>query len=525
MKNYYDFIVLGSGIAGLNAALKLAQHGTVAILTKKTSVESNTNYAQGGIASVIASSDDFKSHIHDTLEAGAGLCHEKVVQQVVEDGPEVVSQLIHFGVQFSKNQKGEFDLGQEGGHSHRRVLHAGDFTGQVIEQALLHAIKENKNISLFEHHIAIDLVTSSHLDNKEPNRCYGVFVLNSQNQMIETFFSSSTILCTGGAGKVYLYTSNPDIATGDGLAMAWRAGAKVANLEFVQFHPTCLYHPQAKSFLLSEALRGEGGILRLRNGERFMERYHSKKELAPRDVVARAIDYEMKKWGEDFVLLDMTALSPAFLKERFPNIHQRLKEFGYDMTKEPIPVVPAAHYMCGGVMVDKRAETSIKNLFACGEVSFTGLHGANRLASNSLLEAVVYANLAAQAAISLKKEPVKNFEIKNSPTQGKNLGEAIIVKQNWDAIRQLMWNYVGIVRSDSRLQKAARRLELLQEEIKEFYTDYALTPDLLELKNIACVAQLIIRSALWRKESRGLHYNIDHPHLIEAYRRDTILEP
>ncbi len=529
MNRHYDFIVLGSGIAGLSFALQAARHGGVAVLTKKNSAESNTNYAQGGIASVVSPSDNLEFHIKDTLETGAGLCHEEVVRRVVGEGPHVVQELIDFGVEFSRGESGDFDLGREGGHSARRVLHAGDFTGRVIEQALLASVKAHPNIQILEHHFAIDLLTSRKLgiEENQPNRCLGAYVLDTVNRRVETFTSGVTVLATGGAGKVYLYTSNPDIATGDGLAMAWRAGAKVANLEFVQFHPTCLYHPKAKSFLLSEALRGEGGILRLRDGEAFMERYDPRKELAPRDIVARAIDYELKKRGEDYVLLDMTHLPAEYLRERFPNICAKLLEFGYDLRREPVPVVPAAHYMCGGVVVNERAETSLKNLFACGEVTFTGLHGGNRLASNSLLEAVVYADLAAKHAPErLADAAAPSVDIPAwNPGDASDSDEAVVIKQNWDEIRHFMWNYVGIVRTNKRLLRAKKRIELLKEEIKEYYWNSVVTSDLLELRNIACVAELIILSALWRKESRGLHYNLDFPSPSELYRRDTILEP
>ncbi len=529
MNSHYDFIVLGSGIAGLSFALQAARHGSVAILTKKNSAESNTNYAQGGIASVVSEADDLESHVKDTLEAGAGLCHEAVVRRVVTEGPHVVQELIEFGVEFSRKSSGEFDLGREGGHSQRRVLHAGDFTGQVIEQALLASVKQHPNIKIFEHHFAIDLLTTRKLgiEENQSNRCVGAYVLDAKNKQVKTFTSSVTVLATGGAGKVYLYTSNPDIATGDGLAMAWRAGAKVANLEFVQFHPTCLYDPKAKSFLISEALRGEGGILRLRNGETFMERYDPRKELAPRDIVARAIDSELKKRGDDYVLLDMTHIPEDYLRERFPNIFSRLQQLGYDLAHQPIPVVPAAHYMCGGVMVNEEAETSLKNLFACGEVTFTGLHGGNRLASNSLLEAVVYADVAARHAperVSSAPPPTVDIPAWN-PGDAADSDEAVVIKQNWEEIRSFMWNYVGIVRTNKRLLRAKNRIELLKEEIKEYYWNSVVTSDLLELRNIACVAELIILSALWRKESRGLHYNLDYPSPAELYRRDTILEP
>lgn len=529
MREHYDTLVLGSGIAGLVFALRAAARGTVAILTKKNSADSNTNYAQGGIASVMAPEDKLESHIQDTLDTGAGLCHEDVVRQVVQEGPAAVQELIDFGVEFTRDPAGAFDLGQEGGHSKRRVLHAGDFTGQVIEQALIKAVKSHPRISIFEHHFAVDLITTRKLqiEDNQPNRCLGVYTLDVHRNRVCTFTAGATVLATGGAGKVYLYTTNPDIATGDGIAMAWRAGAKAANMEFVQFHPTCLYHPQARTFLLSEALRGEGGILRLKNGSTFIENYDPRRELAPRDIVARAIDHELKKRGEDFVYLDMSHIPGEYLLERFPNISARLQQLGLNIAKEPIPVVPAAHYLCGGIMVNSRAETSIQGLFACGEVTFTGLHGANRLASNSLLEAVVYANHAADAAAEYleKSFPEHPEPPPWNPGSAVDSDEAVVIKQNWDEIRALMWNYVGIVRSNKRLTRAKKRIEMLKEEIREYYFNFTLTADLLELRNIATVAELIINSALWRKESRGLHYNLDYPSPSESYRRDTILEP
>lgn len=528
-KQTHDFLVLGSGIAGLIFSLKVARHGTVALVTKKERFESNTHYAQGGIASVLSPEDSLEEHIKDTLGAGAGLCHEDVVRRIISEGPQVIQELIDYGVAFSQDPKGQFDLGREGGHTKRRVLHAGDFTGQKIEEALLESVRRHPNIKILEHHFAIDLITTRklNLETQQANRVLGAYVLDVPNNQIETYLAKVTVLCTGGAGKVYLYTSNPDIATGDGLAMAWRAKAKVANLEFVQFHPTCLYHPKAKSFLLSEALRGETGALRLMNGETFMEKYDRRAELAPRDIVARAIDHELKKRGEDHVLLDMTHIPADYLLERFPNITATLKKYGYNMTQEPIPVVPAAHYMCGGVMVDEHAETSIHNLFACGEVSFTGFHGGNRLASNSLLEAVVYANAAARKAPERLEETLPNAEFVPPWDTGAatDSDEAVVIKQNWDEIREMMWNYVGIVRSKKRLTRAKKRIDLFQEEIQAYYVDFLVTTDLLELRNLATVAELIIRSALWRKESRGLHYNLDYPSQSELYRRDTILEP
>lgn len=525
----FDFLVLGSGISGLIYALEVAEQGTVGIITKKDSAQSNTNYAQGGIASVMGPDDDLESHVKDTLQAGAGICHEEVVQRVIKEGPRVVQDLIHWGVEFSKDPSGNFDLGREGGHTRRRVLHSGDFTGQQIESALIQAIRSHPNIRIFEHHFAIDLITTRKLkiENMKPNRALGVYVLDREKNQILTFVGKVVVLCTGGAGKVYLYTSNPDIATGDGLAMAYRAKAKVANLEFVQFHPTCLYHPQAKNFLLSEAMRGETGALRLQNGETFMEHYDRRKELAPRDIVARAIDFELKKRGEDYVLLDMTHIPSDYLEERFPNILATLQKFGIDMRTEPIPVVPAAHYMCGGVIVDENSETQIQNLFACGEVSFTGFHGGNRLASNSLLEAVVYAKAAARIGPERLDSAQINLEIIPpwDPGNATDMDEAVVIKQNWHEIREMMWNYVGIVRSKKRLDRAKKRIDLFRDEIREYYFDFRVTPDLLELRNIATVADLIIQSAQWRKESRGLNYNLDYPSPSEMFRRDTILVP
>lgn len=529
VKTQFDFLVLGSGIAGLIYSLQVAQHGSVAILTKKKSADSNTNYAQGGIASVISSEDNPETYVQDTLTAGGGICHEDVVRRVIQESPKAIEQLIHFGVEFTKDNSGNLDFWREGGHSRRRVVHAGDFTGQEIERALIKAVKSHPNISIFEDHFAIDLITTRKLEieNNQPNRCLGAYILDTVAHKVRTYLAHVTVLCTGGSGKAYLYTSNPDIATGDGLAMAWRAKASVANLEFVQFHPTCLYHPKAKNFLLSESLRGETGALRLINGETFMEHYDRRKELASRDIVARAIDAELKKRGDEYVLLDMTHIPADYLIERFPNIYATLKKFGYDMTVDPIPVVPAAHYQCGGVMVNENSETSIRNLFACGEVSFTGFHGANRLASNSLLEGVVFSNAAAR----IGPERLQESKISHStvppwnPGKATNSDEVVIIKQNWQEIREMMWNYVGIVRSKKRLERAKKRIDLFREEIREYYWDFYITPELLELRNIALVADLIIQSALWRKESRGLHYNLDYPSPSEMYRRDTILEP
>ncbi|HYV45604.1 MAG TPA: L-aspartate oxidase [Myxococcaceae bacterium] len=520
-----DFLVLGGGVAGLSYALKAARSGTVAVLTKRARHESNTNYAQGGIAAVLSPLDSPELHIEDTLTAGAGLCNKSAVEVTVREGPGRLKELVAMGAEFAKRPNGDFELTREGGHSARRVVHAGDITGQEVERALLAACDEQKNITFFPDAAAIDLILEGRAPVHANARCLGAYVL-LQDGRIETFLGKATVLATGGAGKVYLCTTNPDVATGDGVAMAYRAGARVANMEFYQFHPTALYHPEAKNFLLSEALRGEGGKLRLRSGQAFMARYDPRAELAPRDIVARAIDAELKRTGDEYVLLDMTHLGRAFVTSRFPNIYATCKAFGVDMAVQPIPVVPAAHYMCGGVVTDLDGRASIPGLYAIGEVSCTGLHGANRLASNSLLEGLVFGPRAAAASVA-EIASVKRLEQEPAawnPGAAVDSDESVVVTHNWDEIRRLMWNYVGIVRTDKRLMRARRRLELLREEIRDYYWRFKVTRDVIELRNIADVAALIVECASRRKESRGLHYTLDYPNRDDHnWLQDTVV--
>ena len=518
-----EVLVVGSGIAGLVCALECARHGQVALVTKDRLPESSSQYAQGGIASVWSPEDSFESHVDDTLRAGAGLCHRDVVEMVVHEGPDRVRDLIALGTNFDVRgdpDDHEYDLGREGGHSHRRILHALDATGHEIIRALSEAVRATPAITIYENHLAIDLLVDR--SGREPV-CWGAYALDRATRQVHRMTARATVLCTGGAGKVYLYTSNPDVATGDGVAMAFRAGAVVANMEFFQFHPTCLFHAEAKSFLLTEALRGEGAVLRRPDGEPFMKRYDPRGELAPRDVVARAIDSEMKMHGYECVYLDISHKPPDWIRERFPTVSTGCTRFGFDLTKGPVPVVPAAHYLCGGVRTDLAARTSIARLYAAGEVACTGLHGANRLASNSLLEGLVFGHRAAVDVVARLRADLRRPPVVRpwDPGHATDSTESVVVSQNWDEIRRFMWNYVGIVRSDRRLERAQKRIALLQDEIRAYYWDVLLTSDLAELRNIATVAELIITCALSRAESRGLHYTVDHPEPDPAWLHDT----
>ena len=521
-----DFLIIGSGVAGLSLALNLAGEGRVAIVTKKDLTDSNTNYAQGGVAAVMGADDDAAHHVADTLSAGAGLCRRAIVEMVVREGPARINDLRELGVAFTTDA-GRLALGLEGGHSRKRIVHCRDHTGREIETRLLDAVLDHPNIEVHPYHLAIDLVMARHLERPTGERAVsGAYVLDVNRGGVKAFVARRTILATGGAGKVYLYTTNPDIATGDGIAIACRAGARVANLEFVQFHPTCLYHPRAKSFLLSEALRGEGGKLIRADGSRFMDAYDTRAELAPRDIVARAIDAEMKKTGAACVYLDITHLASAFIERRFPSILQRCVELGIDPRREPMPIVPATHYFCGGVDVDADGRSSLANLFAIGEVSHTGLHGANRLASNSLLEALVFARRAyigAREGLD-RSVPLPSVRAWQEPG-GSGAPDPVVLEHDWDEARRVMWDYVGIVRSDARLAIAAQRMSALEETVDAVYQRSRVTQDLLELRNIIRVGQLVIASAKMRKESRGLHYTESYPLRDDAhFLADTILE-
>jgi L-aspartate oxidase len=548
----YDFVVIGSGIAGLSFALNAAKYGSVVVITKRRGADTNTAWAQGGIACVTSNEDSFELHVQDTVEAGAGLCDEKTVRTIVTEGPARIQELVDLGLQFDEREISDadanrlsekhlaecrrggeasqlraFDLGREGGHSKRRVLHVQDVTGKEIENTLLRELGRQPHVDLLENHMAVDLITAGKLGFATEDAVLGIYILDEKAGEVETIRSDRIVLATGGCGRVYLYTTNPDIATGDGVAMAWRAGATIANMEFIQFHPTCLYHPKARSFLISEAVRGEGGILRNNRGEDFMRRYDQRGSLAPRDIVARAIDEEIKSSGAQCVFLDITEKAPEFIQERFPNIYETCLRFGIDMSKQPIPVVPSAHYQCGGVKTDVNGATNLAGLYAIGEVGCTGLHGANRLASNSLLEGLVVAHRACESMLRERppRQPGRKMSLPEWESgDAADVDELVVVYHNWDEIRRLMWDYVGIVRTDKRLQRASARLRNLQREIREFYWNFKVSVDLLELRNLATVAALIVDSALSRKESRGLHYTLDYPKSDDRhFKRETLL--
>ncbi|WP_179593561.1 L-aspartate oxidase [Cupriavidus plantarum] len=522
----YDVAIVGSGLAGLTVALQLAETHRVAMLTKRAMTQGASDWAQGGIAAVLDSGDSYDEHTQDTLVAGAGLCDEGATRFIVEHGRDAIQWLIDRSVPFTRDDQAElgFHLTREGGHSHRRIIHAADATGHAVVTTLAKQARRHPNITIIEDQFAIDLITAEKL-GLPGNKCYGLYVLDDTTGEVRTITATHTVLAAGGAGKVYLYTTNPDTATGDGIAMAWRAGCRVANMEFIQFHPTCLYHPYAKSFLISEAVRGEGGLLKLPDGTRFMPDHDSRAELAPRDVVARAIDFEMKKRGLDCVYLDITHQPPEFLKEHFPTIHARCLELGIDITREPIPVVPAAHYTCGGVVTDTSGRTDLSNLYAVGETACTGLHGANRLASNSLLECIVIGRAAAADIASQSKAGAPDIQLPAwDESRVSDADEEVVVSHNWDELRRMMWNYVGIVRTDKRLERAQHRIGLLREEIAEYYANFRVTRDLLELRNLVEVASLIVDSAYSRHESRGLHFSRDYPDTLPKA-LPTVLQP
>ncbi len=528
MQHNTDILIIGGGAAGLSLALRLADSHHISLISKGILREGSTLYAQGGVAAVLDPKDSIESHIQDTLAAGANLCNEKIVRFTVEHGAENIKWLIEQGIKFTRTSDNkDYHLTREGGHSQRRIIHAQDASGRAIETTLEHKVRTHPNIEIYEHHNAIDLITSTKMGSKNSNTCLGAYILDRKFNRVEVFHAQHTVIATGGASKVYLYTTNPDTSTGDGIAMAWRAGCRVANMEFNQFHPTCLYHSDAKSFLITEAVRGEGGILRLPDGTSFMKKFDKRAELAPRDIVARAIDHEMKRLGSECVYLDISHKPAKFITRMFPTIYERCLEFGIDITKEPIPVVPAAHYTCGGVMTDKNGQTDIKQLYAIGETAFTGLHGANRMASNSILECLVFAQAVSKHILQQTPASIENIQLPSwDESRVTDSDEEVVVTHNWDELRRFMWDYVGIVRTDKRLRRAKSRVNLLLKEIDEYYGNFRVTSDLLELRNLAMVADLIIQSAIDRKESRGLHYTLNHPNLIEnAKAENTILRP
>ncbi len=528
----HDTLIIGGGAAGLSLALRLADNCRVAIITKGPSKDGSTYFAQGGVSAVLSEADSFASHINDTLNVGGGLSDINTIRFTVENGPENIRWMQELGVPFSSDifssGKRRLHLTREGGHSHRRVVHAADATGKAMSDTLENHARQHHNIEFYEHHLAVDLITTEKQGyNDIENTCIGAYVFNKKTRLVETFSARSVVLATGGASKVYLYTSNPDGSTGDGIAMAWRAGCSVSNMEFNQFHPTCLYHPEAKSFLISEAVRGEGGKLLLPDGQPFMQKFDQRGELAPRDIVARAIDHEMKRLGVPCIYLDISHRSAAFIASHFPTIYQRCKQYGIDITKEPIPVVPAAHYTCGGVNTNLNGRTEISHLYAIGETAHTGLHGSNRMASNSLLECLVFAQSAARDIISRLSEPSHNREISNwDESRVTDSDEDVVISHNWDELRRFMWDYVGIVRTNKRLERAMHRASLLQQEIDEYYSNFRISNDLIELRNLTVVAELIIRSAMKRKESRGLHFSLDYPAVDDSTASEnTVLKP